>query len=69
MLPPDLRASSFGKNFHWGVALSAAQNEGAVTEDGRSLSIWDQFAKRKAVIKKEQDQLLPVISITGTEMI
>lgn len=52
MVTSELKASSFGKDFHWGVALSAAQNEGAITEDGRSPSIWDQFARRKGVIKK-----------------
>lgn len=52
MLTSELKASSFGKDFHWGVAVSAAQNEGAITEDGRSHSIWDQFARRKGVIKK-----------------
>ncbi len=52
MLTSELKASSFGKDFHWGVAVSAAQNEGAITEDGRSPSIWAQFARRKGVIKK-----------------
>jgi beta-glucosidase len=52
MVTSELKASSFGKDFHWGVAVSAAQNEGAISEDGRSLSIWDQFARRKGVIKK-----------------
>ncbi|MCF1713496.1 GH1 family beta-glucosidase [Flavihumibacter sp. RY-1] len=52
MVTSELKASSFGKDFHWGVAVSAAQNEGAITEDGRSPSIWDQFARRKGVIKK-----------------
>jgi beta-glucosidase len=47
----SLKASSFGKGFHFGVAIAAAQNEGAVQEDGRSLSIWDVFARRKGVIR------------------
>lgn len=50
--PALLKASAFGENFHWGVAIAAAQNEGAVQEDGRSLSIWDVYARRQGVIKK-----------------
>ncbi|WP_332737157.1 GH1 family beta-glucosidase [Flavihumibacter sp.] len=46
------KASAFGPDFHWGVAISAAQNEGAVLSDGRSLSIWDVFARRRGVIKR-----------------
>lgn len=52
MVKSALQASAFGKEFHWGVAISAAQNEGAVLEGGRSNSIWDVFARRKGVIKK-----------------
>jgi len=46
-----LLKQSFGKDFLWGVAISAAQNEGAWNIDGRGLSIWDQFAKRQGKIK------------------
>ncbi len=46
-----IKASAFGKGFHFGVAISAAQNEGAITEDGRSPSIWDQFVRRQGVIR------------------
>jgi beta-glucosidase len=35
-LPPD---------FRWGVATAAYQIEGAVSEDGRTPSIWDNFCK------------------------
>ena len=44
-------AAAFGPGFHWGVAIAAAQNEGAVLTDGRSLSIWDVFARRQRVIR------------------
>ena len=46
-----LLKQSFGKDFLWGVAISAAQNEGAWNIDGRGASIWDQFAKRQGKIK------------------
>ncbi|KYP15034.1 GH1 family beta-glucosidase [Flavihumibacter sp. CACIAM 22H1] len=52
MVKPTLQAAAFGKDFHWGVAISAAQNEGAVSEGGRSASIWDVYSRRKGVIKK-----------------
>jgi len=48
---PSLNAASFGKDFLWGVAVSAAQNEGAYNVDGRGLSIWDVFARRQGKIK------------------
>lgn len=48
---PTLSAKSFGPSFQWGVAMSAAQNEGAYNTDGRGLSIWDSFARRKGKIK------------------
>ena len=35
----------FPKDFTWGVATSSYQIEGAVNEDGRTLSIWDTFSK------------------------
>ncbi len=46
-----MQANQFGTDFLWGVAISAAQNEGAYNVDGRSLSIWDSFAKRQGKIK------------------
>ena len=46
-----LTASSFGNNFLWGVAIAAAQNEGAYNTDGRGPSIWDVFSKRQGKIK------------------
>jgi beta-glucosidase len=46
-----LTAGSFGNDFSWGVAIAAAQNEGAYNEGGRGQSIWDVYARRKGVIK------------------
>jgi beta-glucosidase len=44
-------AGAFGKDFTWGIAMAAAQNEGAYTEGGRGLSIWDVFSRKRGVIK------------------
>ncbi len=44
-------SSAFGKDFLWGVAIAAAQNEGAWNTDGRGPSIWDVFARRQGKIK------------------
>lgn len=46
-----ITAADFGKKFHWGVAIAAAQNEGAVHKDGRGLSIWDTFSRKPGKIK------------------
>lgn len=37
-------AAAFPSGFLWGSATASYQIEGATHEDGRSLSIWDQFA-------------------------
>ena len=47
----NLSFKNFGKNFHWGVAMSAAQNEGAAGLYGRGHSIWDTFARSGSKIK------------------
>lgn len=47
----QIASRSFGPAFQWGVALAAAQNEGAYNLDGRGLSIWDTFSRRQGKIK------------------
>ncbi len=47
-----VQAGAFGKDFAWGVAISALQNEGACETGGRGPSIWDIFAKRPGKIKR-----------------
>jgi beta-glucosidase len=46
-----MNKADFGKDFHWGVSIAAAQNEGAIDADGRGLSIWDVFASRRGKIR------------------
>lgn len=45
-----MRKCDFGDNFNWGVSTAAYQIEGAYMDDGKGLSIWDQFASRKGKI-------------------
>ena len=50
-----LHSSDFGDEFSWGVASSAYQTDGASLEDGKGLSIWDVFTRRKGKIKGEEN--------------
>jgi beta-glucosidase len=47
----QLSVKDFGSHFFWGVAIAAAQNEGAWNEADRGPSIWDVFARRQGKIK------------------
>jgi beta-glucosidase len=47
----NITAKDFGPNFNWGVAIAAAQNEGATNIDGKGVSIWDSFARNSNKIK------------------
>ncbi|MCC5814404.1 MAG: beta-glucosidase [Leptospira sp.] len=41
----------FPKNFVWGTATSSYQIEGAMEQDGKGLSNWDDFVSKKGNIK------------------
>ncbi len=41
---PDRLRGAFGPDFVWGVSTASYQIEGAVDEDGRGRSIWDEFS-------------------------
>jgi beta-glucosidase len=45
-------ALSFPPGFTWGAATAAYQIEGAVTADGRGLSIWDTFSRMPGKIRR-----------------
>jgi len=42
----------FSKDFIFGAASASYQIEGAIKEDGKSLSIWDTYCMREGTIKK-----------------
>ena len=45
----------FDKNFLWGTASSSYQIEGAFTEDGKDLSIWDTFSNNPGNIAHDEN--------------
>ncbi len=44
----------FGADFKWGVSTAAYQIEGGHTADGKGLSIWDEFVKRRRKIANNE---------------
>jgi beta-glucosidase len=45
---------AFKKDFVWGVATASYQIEGAVTADGKTVSVWDDFSHKKGNIEDNQ---------------
>src|SRR5260370_7092911 len=43
----ELDSSAFKRNFLFGVATSALQIEGAVSEDGRGRTVWEKYAEER----------------------
>jgi len=46
----QLSKELFGDTFQWGVASAAFQIEGSPEADGKGLSIWDTFTRKKGKI-------------------
>lgn len=46
--------SPFPDNFLWGASTSAYQVEGAIREDGKDLSVWDEFVRQPGAILDDQ---------------
>ena len=42
----------FPKDFIWGAATASYQIEGAASEDGRGLSVWDMFCRKPGAVYK-----------------
>lgn len=56
--PEQFTRQDFGDDFKWGVAISAVQNEGAATLDGKGRSIWDVFSQQKGKIRDRSHPLI-----------
>jgi beta-glucosidase len=50
-LMTDAPMPKFPADFAWGASTSAYQIEGAVSEDGRGVSIWDEFSRQPGAIR------------------
>lgn len=46
---------NFGPDFKWGVSTAAYQIEGGHNADGKGISIWDEFVKRRRKIANSEN--------------
>ncbi|WKN42633.1 GH1 family beta-glucosidase [Tunicatimonas pelagia] len=46
----EFSAGEYDPDFKWGVSTAAYQTEGSIQEDGKGLSIWDEFSNRPGKI-------------------
>src|SRR5215469_16382704 len=51
---PAPAKSPFPANFLWGASTSAYQIEGAPRDDGKDLSVWDEFSRQPGAIRDGQ---------------
>ncbi len=47
--------SGFPAGFTWGAATASYQIEGAAREDGKGLSVWDEFCRRPGAVWRDQN--------------
>ncbi|WP_233169148.1 GH1 family beta-glucosidase [Hymenobacter sp. BT523] len=52
--PLPFSRADFGPDFSWGASAAAYQTEGAWQHQGKGPSIWDDFTRRKGVIRRNE---------------
>jgi beta-glucosidase len=58
--------TAFPAGFVWGTATASYQIEGAVTEDGRTPSIWDTFSHTPGKVHDGHTGDVPTTTTTAT---